>query len=506
MSRTKSTLLAIVSRYFGMAVTAVVSFTVVPVILRYISKADYGLWITMGEVMAYLAVLDFGTGAAVSRMAARLRNEADAGPLSRLVSTALWVNAAFAVIFVLAGTALLLVLPAWKAIPPDRLSVAKAILLIMVARGALSFPIRVAANTLVGLQMQAFVNLLNAAGIVLAPVIYLVLLRRDMGVAALPVGILAGTVITSLPTFLLLKHAVPALKFGFTYVSWKEARQLFRWSSLFFLNNIAVIVIYYTDNVVIASRIDLASVARFTLTSNLLLYWQPLLVAVSDSAIPACVELYKLGELERLKTIFLQIMRVTLGAAFCVAVTAGVFNRDFVGLWVGGTSYGGNLLTLVFAFVLIHRTAMQVSSVVVISTGRIRGVAIMSMVEAALNLALSLLLAKPLGILGVALGTAIASLGTSGWYVPRVLLQETRTSLLEYLRECWTPPLLAGSAALAAAALLRIIAAPMLWPALIASAGIVALVYAGVFGMLEFQRGDWRKWVNLLKISAVLGR
>jgi O-antigen/teichoic acid export membrane protein len=439
-------------------------------------------------------------------MAARLRDRSEVRPLSALFSTALWVNAAFAVLFVLAGSVLLLVLPNWRAIPPGRADLARGVFLIMIARGALSFPIRVAANMLVGLQMQAFVNLLNAAGTILAPVVYVALLYRNVGLIALPIGVLAGTVVTSLPTFLLLKRAVPEMEIGWRHVTFAEARMLFRWSTLFFLNNISVIIIYYTSNIVIASCLDLVAVTRFALTSSLILYWQPFVVAVSDSAMPACVELYKLGELERLRAVFLQMMRMALGAVFCVAVTAGTANRFFVNLWVGGGIYGGDFLSLAFAVILVHRTAMQVSSVIVISTGRIRGVALMSMVEAACNLALSLLLAKPLGILGVALGTSIAALATSGWYVPRVLLQEIRTGLWQYFRECWAPPILASAAALTAAILMRMLTRQETWTDLTAFAGTVCVIYVAVFLLLEAQRGDWRQWARMLRTATVPSR
>jgi O-antigen/teichoic acid export membrane protein len=506
MSRTKRTLLAVLSRYVGMVVSAIISFVVVPITLKYVSKADYGLWVAMGEVLGYLAVLDFGVGAAVTRLAARLREDRETTQLSRLLSTAFCVNSVFSLLFILVGVELLTVLPHWRAIPADRFPLAKALFLIMIARGAVMFPVRVAANILVGLQMQVAVNLLNVAGTILSPVIYVVMLRHGAGIVALPIGMLSATFLTSVPTFLILKRVVSSLKLSLRLVTWEEARHLFSWSFLFFLNNVAVLVIYYTDNIVVASQVNLVAVSRFSLTSTLLLYWQAFILTVSESAMPGAVELAKRGEIDTLRSVFLVIMRNTMGGCFCIALTMGMANQAFVRLWVGNGVYGGDVLTAVFAVILLHRTAMGVYSMAVIATGRIRGVVVMSVIEAALNLGLSLYFAKTMGMLGVALGTTTAGLLTSGWYVPMVVMQELHMALWDYLKRCWMQPFAATAVGFLAAYLLRGAFYVHTWFELCLFGAAVGLVYVSIFVTLEFRRGDWREYAGSLKMPALLDR
>src|SRR5262249_43678218 len=144
-------------------------FAAVPLILRYVSRSDYGLWITLGEAMGYLTILDFGTGSAITRMVARLGADPDPKKLSRLFSTAMFVNLMFAGIFFSVAGGLMIFLPHWHAIPPDRTVVARNLVMLMALRAAFTFPIRVAANTLVGMQRQALVNLYGIIGLIAAP-------------------------------------------------------------------------------------------------------------------------------------------------------------------------------------------------------------------------------------------------------------------------------------------------------------------------------------------------
>lgn len=500
MNRTRWTLAAILSRYLAMAVSAIVSFATVPIVLKHVSKADYGLWIAIGEAVGYFVILDFGTGSAITRMVARMGP--DPRKLSRLYSTALFVSILFSLLFLGAGFALTAVLPHWRAIPPGRVSLARNLVLLMSVRGALTFPIRIAANTLVGLQRQAFVNLTALLGVIAAPVTYVLLFQHGTGLIALPIGMLVGTAVGSIPPFLVLKAAVPALHVSFRDAHWNEAKSLFSWSLLLFINNIAVMMIYYTDNLVIASNLNLASVTVYTLTSRLLLYWHPLLMALSDSTLPALVDLYRVGSLARFREVFMRVLRFIAACAAGLAVIASCVNGNFVAIWTGeAQNYGGLAMTLIFAFIMIDRAVRQVNSLVLLSTGRIRGVVWMSVLEATLNLGLSLALVRFFGGLGVAAGTMLAACLTSSWYVPIIVASELKMPVWRYLAEAFLGPLLAGLGAAALAMALKPFMALTRWPSLILYSGLVGLGYVSLLALLEFRRNGWKDWSDLLRVS-----
>src|SRR5260221_13371936 len=89
MNRTRRALLGVATSYGATGVTAVAGFLLVPLILRFVSRADYGLWAAVGQAIAYLALLDFGVGSAVIRRTAQLRGRTDAAlAASRTLSTA----------------------------------------------------------------------------------------------------------------------------------------------------------------------------------------------------------------------------------------------------------------------------------------------------------------------------------------------------------------------------------------------------------------------------------
>jgi O-antigen/teichoic acid export membrane protein len=423
---------------------AVAGLLLVPLVLRYVDREDYGLWATIGQVLAYLALLDLGVGSAVVRRAAQLRESNEPEAVNRMVSTAVAMYCVFGAIFLVSGFAVTLMLPRWSAIPADRSSIAVVVFVLMVAYTAVSFPLKVGASTLVGYQRMAVVNTLNLVGSLLTVLIAVLLLRFGVGLLALPIGSVAAGLTAAVSGLIILRVIIPGLRIRWRYVSAGEARELFNWSWQLFLNNIAVVIIYQTDNLIVAGAAGLEAVTTYTLTSRLPLYAMPLIFAISDSCLPAAVELCEQGNRERMRAVYQRVLQVTSAAAFGFATIAWIFNDSFTRLWVGEQNYGGSTLTLIFAFILVSRVLNQAASIVIIGTGKLRGVVFVSLAEAALNLALSLWLVKVYGIIGVAAGTVAAGVLTSNWYVIRVVCRELRLTVVEYLARGPIPALLAG--------------------------------------------------------------
>lgn len=505
MTRTRRAIMGVITNYASAAVMAVAGFVLVPIVLHYLGREDYGLWATIGQVLGYLALLDLGMANAVVRRTARMREHGDHEAINRMVSTALALYCLLGLVFLIVGLALSALLPHWSAIPPDRARVAMTIFLIMVVYGAISFPLRVAGSTLNGYQQMAATNLTNFMANLLSPVLAVVLLLTGFGLIALPLGTVIAGLLAAITTFIILRRVVPDLRIGWRYVAREEARAIFGWSWQLFLNNIAVAIIYQTDNLVVASGVGLAAVTTYTLTSRLPMYAMPLIFTLGDSCHPGAFELYEQGKLERLREVYVRVMRLTAAAGLTVAVVSLAFNESFMRLWVGPGNFGGFTITAIFVFIMFYRVMMQVASIVVISSGKLKGVVLMSLAEAVLNLVLSVWWVRHYGIVGVAMGTAAAGALTSGWYVIRFTARELRMNVFDYVGRGIAAPLLCAVPSAALAFTLLHFYPVASWPRLFIEASAVGGVYAlfyffiGLSGedrafLYERAKETYRRW------------
>jgi len=482
MSRTDRAVWGVVSSYAATLATAIAGFVIVPIVLRYVSREEYGLWAAVGQAIGYLALLDLGVGSAVIRRTAQLGpGESSAAATSRTVSTAVAVYAGLSVLLLAVGFLLTPVIPRLLSVPPGQKSIAITLFATMVVYGAVSLPLRVSMKALYGLQQMARANVVMLVENVLSPAVAAVLLASGIGLIALPLGgISAGFVAAALAAVMLTRVA-PGIRVRWQDVSAAEARELFTWSWLLGVNSLAVVIIYQTDTLVVAARGGLGPAATYALTSRLPLYAMPVIFALADSCLPAAIELCAQRQVDRVRDLHVRVLRLSLGAAICAAVVATTFNEPFVQLWVGAQNYGGTILTLAFGLMLVYRVLMQTAGMVVIGTGRLRGVVAMSVVEAALNLTLSLWWIGRFGLAGVAMATVVAGLSTSAWYVTRLVCRELRQPVAGYLWSGLAIPALCGLPAAALAVVMRRTYALTSWAELAVAMLVTAIVYVATF-------------------------
>jgi O-antigen/teichoic acid export membrane protein len=215
------------------------------------------------------------------------------------------------------------------------------------------------------------------------------------------------------------------------------------------------------------------------------------------------IELCEQRRMDRVRSVHLNVLRMSAGLATGVAIVAVAFNEPFVRLWVGAQNFGGDLLTLTFALILIYRVIMQTAAMVVIGAGVIRGVVFMSIVEAALNLALSLWWVRRYGIVGVAAGTVVAGLCTSAWYVVRTVSATLQISVTEYVARGIAVPLACGIPAAAVALVIRRTSPVNSWLDIAAGGAAIAAVYALTFGWIGLTPGDRQEIYTRLRASAL---
>jgi O-antigen/teichoic acid export membrane protein len=227
------------------------------------------------------------------------------------------------------------------------------------------------------------------------------------------------------------------------------------------------------------------------LTSRLPLYAAPFIFVVADSCLPGAVELCSGQGAGALRATYLRMLRLSAAAATAIGLVAVWCNAPFVRLWVGEQNFGGITMTCAFAAILFYRVQMRAASIVVIGTGRLRGVVLMSLAEAGLNLLLSVWWGRRFGPTGVAAATAVAGVLTSGWFVTRVVARELEMSAADYLRRAVVVPLASAVPAVLVGMALHGRAAHAGWIGLVALAGGVAATYALsyiVFGLSGSER------------------
>jgi Na+-driven multidrug efflux pump len=140
------------------------------------------------------------------------------------------------------------------------------------------------------------------------------------------------------------------------------------------------------------------------------------------------------GKIKEAERSYRHLFALSSGAAVIAAFSLWAGNEPFVIRWVGTQNFGSPALSFALALNLIVNTWVLPNRAALSSALIVRPQTLSRVIEALINLGLSVLLAYYLDLTGIALGTAIAGMMTSCWYLPLLTTRLFRRSLFSFVR------------------------------------------------------------------------
>jgi O-antigen/teichoic acid export membrane protein len=185
---------------------------------------------------------------------------------------------------------------------------------------------------------------------------------------------------------------------------------IFHSGSQFFLIQIAGLVVFNSDNLVISHYLSPAQVTPYNVTWRIASYITAIQLLAYPALWPAYSEAYAKGDLAWIRRAYARNRWITLAT---LAVGCGVLlsaGRKIILLWAGPAAVpSASLLRLMCVWMVIFAIATN-QSCLMGATNHIRKQAIFAVLGAAVNLALSVHWVKTMGVPGVLLGTVASYL------------------------------------------------------------------------------------------------
>jgi len=101
----------LVSTYVVYGASVLSALILTPIIVHALGKDAYGLWVFIGSITVFVALLDLGVGPSVVRFGAHARGAQTPEEISSLASVGIVVYAVIGAVSVLAGIVLAIVVP-----------------------------------------------------------------------------------------------------------------------------------------------------------------------------------------------------------------------------------------------------------------------------------------------------------------------------------------------------------------------------------------------------------
>ncbi len=387
--------------------------------LGLLGESRFGAWLTLSSAVAYLGVADLGLANALVNAAAAARAAGETARLRTVYATGV------AVLSLLGAAATALFMPVagwapvarWFSLDPTFAPELRQALAVLVLLVAARLPGSAVLAVQSGIQELHRARLWQAVGSILQGGGAFLVVQLHGGMPGLAAAVAGGPLVAQLFAAADLRVRHTALRLDHAAVSLREARSLARPGMALFLQQVSALVILNTDNLVIAARLGAASVPAYAIPFQIASWTSMVVTAAASSAWPVLADLHARGDREGLRALFVSLLRAAVAIAVGAGVVVVVFAEDLARLWLGAdTPLAWPVLWIMTIYALSYIEEM-VSVLVLNATGRAAEAVRMALVAATLNLALSLALARPLGVVGVGLGTLVAAVMTTGWFL-----------------------------------------------------------------------------------------
>jgi len=412
LGRDRRLLGAVTSAIISKGVLVLVSALSIPIVIRSLGAESFGVWSTISTFLAMLLMFDLGVANSLTNFISEAYAREDREHASRYSSTALFITATIAVVLGVIARC------AWSHLDWFEIfHLSSRALAAEVSRAVgfalaiflIDLPARLATKILGGYQQLWIANIFSAVGGASSLLSLVVLASMRAGLSALVIGstgALVGSDVLCL-LWIILIHK-PWLRPRLNHFDKSAGYRMIRLGSEFFMLQVAGLIVFNTDNLIVAHYLGAAQVAPYSITWRLVGFAAIFQTLLSPALWPAFTEAFERHDLPWVRITFRRTMWITMGVAGGFAVIFAAAGRWLIAMW--GTRAAvppESLLLLMCAWVVIS-TFMNNTSTVLASSGQTRIQAWLGLFAAVLNLGLSIYLVKRMGANGVILGTILS--------------------------------------------------------------------------------------------------
>ena len=418
----------------GYVLAIVVSFVQAPFLIHRLGEERYGIWTLIGTVTGYYGLLDFGTRAAVGLLVARARARGEDLEVAELTASAFWFLVGVGLVVMIIGSVVLWLFPNMFGIAPvwrDESRTALAITLVLVV---LTLPLDVWAAIVNGARRGDILTGTDTMVRLLTFALILTLFRRGARLDHLAAIQVVGKLIVWGITYFSARRLEPAWRLHPGFWRGSRLREIMRYSFQTFIINVAGTIVEKLDSVVIAVVLGARMVTFYYIGQSLVLYMVQGVSSITLAFTPFFADLHAKEDASRARHLYFAGTRLASIVAGVLAGGVIAFGSPFLVRWMGDWVTAGpwynrsdTVLFIVLA-AMIPRLIHSASHQYIFGSNRQAFLSRITVIEAVANLVLSLLLSKPFGLAGVAIGTALPSLVAQGWVLPHYVARWMETT------------------------------------------------------------------------------
>lgn len=394
--------------YMTTFVSLGVSLLLTPIIIRLLGQSDYGLYESIGSFVNYLAVLDLGFGAVVTRYTAKYQQEGDFEARDKFLYTCRNIYLVLCGIILALGACLYVFLDDafGKSFTPEELSRAKLLYVIVLFTTAISIFSQVYKGLLNGVQLFIWPRIIQLIKAVLSKVVSIVILYWGANSVGFTAVILVFEIVSCI---LLMYKAHQTVTFVRNRMPKKQLFEILTFTSYLFVLAIVGQIYWQIDKLVLGMILGTISVAIYSAALNIENILRNVSSSIKDVLIPKAAQITE----EQIKTttlttdFMIKSGRIILMVYGLMVIGITVLGEKFIYLWLGEDYVSATPLLWILGYSTLLPTVLLPGEELCKTFNRHGPLTLIYLLVSILNIVLTVVMVKSMGLYGAAYSTAI---------------------------------------------------------------------------------------------------
>lgn len=425
----------ILSNWGSFAIGAVVQFLMMPFLIHRLGDTQYGIWALIMSFTGFLGLFDFGVSGSVVKYVAEFKAKKDNDSLNRICSSAYYVFLAAGALVFLASVAMAFGFIQNFKIPQEEISNSRWVTLIVGLQIGLTLPFGLFTGYMRGVQRYDHVAGISLAILFVRSLFIVALVLIGYRLVAIALAHLISTVAGGTIRAIYVFRTNPNLRLRPSLINRDTLVMVSRYSFLLFLYFMATRLVFSAGSLVIGYYLTAAAITFWSIPQRLV---DELRVVIMSTGVlqPTVSHLNAQGQAMKVHKVLVNGTKYSMMVVLPIAVAYLVLGDVFISLWMGpkyATACYGVLVVLTFA--VTANISQFMPKQILQGIAKHGSMAYVTILEAAANIILSIVLVRKYGIIGVAIGTLVPMLCANLIVIPWYACRSIGFPLTRFFRE-----------------------------------------------------------------------
>lgn len=422
--------------YAYIFIALITTFILTKIQVSYLEREFYGILGLVNSTIGYIAILDLGVGQTITKYISEYRAKGEYKKVNQISAYSFKNYIVISIIGLFIGLIIMLYSQnIFKSLNNHAMVIFNKCFFIALINVLLQIPAATFSSVLTAYNEFRNIKLLNIVKVLLRVLIVFIMLRMGLGLVSIFLVDLIINQLINISYYLLVKYKIH-VNLDFTPISKELKKELSSYSFFVFLGIITDQIFWKTDSILLGIMSTTTSVAIFTVSSQIVSQYLNICSTFSSTFLPRIVEKIANGDgYKELNKFFIKSSRYQFMLTGIILISYIFLGGDFINFWVGeryteAYVYGA-IIMVSLSIPMSQTTGYQI--LFALNKHKVRSV--IYLFNAIINLVVSVLLFNYIGVIGVALATAISMILGNVIFMNIYYKISLKIKVMEYFKE-----------------------------------------------------------------------